>query len=88
MDKFGQVATAFVWGGILMRYETKPLLVVGLFWKAACCALFGRLQEQPVTVVMQVLMLAAKLGMGVTEALVSVWATVWVQRNAPPDARA
>jgi len=33
-------------------------------------------------------MLAAKLGMGVTEALVSVWATVWVQRNAPSHARA
>mmetsp|Transcript_78511 Transcript_78511/g.163106 ORF Transcript_78511/g.163106 Transcript_78511/m.163106 type:complete len:690 (+) Transcript_78511:48-2117(+) len=88
MDKFGQVATAFLWGGVLMRHDTKPLLVAGLFWKAACCFIFGKLQEQPVTVVTQVAMLSAKLGMGITEALISVWATVWVQRNAPADARA
>merc|ERR1719330_494624 len=71
-----------------MSHDTKPLLCVGLFWKAACCYLFGRLQEQEVTFLMQLMMLTAKLGMGITEALISVWATVWVQRNAPPDARA
>jgi len=88
MDKFGQVATAFVWGEVLMRRDAKILLVVGLFWKASCCLIFGRLQEQPVATLTQIYMLAAKLGMGVTEALVSVWATVWVQRNAPQDSRA
>lgn len=88
MDKFGQVATAFVWGKVLMRHDAKPLLVVGLFWKASCCFIFGKLQEQPTTWVMQMLMLLAKLGMGITEALISVWATVWVQRNAPHNAKA
>lgn len=88
MDKFGQVATAFLWGAVLMTHDAKPLLAYGLFWKAACCLAFGKLQEWDVTLAAQLLMLGAKLGMGVTEALISVWATVWVQRNAPHDARA
>eukprot|EP00928_Gymnodinium_smaydae_P094342 TRINITY_DN7907_c0_g1_i2.p1 TRINITY_DN7907_c0_g1~~TRINITY_DN7907_c0_g1_i2.p1 ORF type:complete len:562 (-),score=108.96 TRINITY_DN7907_c0_g1_i2:167-1852(-) len=33
-------------------------------------------------------MLVVKLGMGISEAMVSVWATVWVQHNAPADAKA
>jgi len=33
-------------------------------------------------------MLLAKLGMGVSEALIGVWATVWVQANAPKDSQA
>ncbi|CAK0877400.1 unnamed protein product [Prorocentrum cordatum] len=88
MDKIGQVATAFVWGALLMRHDNKIMLAVGLFWKALCCFLFGYLQWQRMTAWNKCLMLVVKLGMGISEALISVWATVWVQRMAPPDARA
>lgn len=91
MDKFGQVATASWCGELLRRYNAKTLLAFGLFWKAVCCFAFGFLQHlggQPMSVQLKGAMLTTKLGMGITEALVSVWATVWVQHNAPPDARA
>eukprot|EP00448_Togula_jolla_P021906 CAMPEP_0170574048 /NCGR_PEP_ID=MMETSP0224-20130122/3090_1 /TAXON_ID=285029 /ORGANISM="Togula jolla, Strain CCCM 725" /LENGTH=577 /DNA_ID=CAMNT_0010896675 /DNA_START=37 /DNA_END=1769 /DNA_ORIENTATION=+ len=81
MDKFGQVATAFVWSHLLMTYKIKLLLAVGLFAKATSCLGFGLLRSKP-------MMLGAKLGMGVSEALIGVWATVWVQSNSPPDSQA
>eukprot|EP00401_Gymnodinium_catenatum_P063564 CAMPEP_0117509484 /NCGR_PEP_ID=MMETSP0784-20121206/27498_1 /TAXON_ID=39447 /ORGANISM="" /LENGTH=624 /DNA_ID=CAMNT_0005305091 /DNA_START=79 /DNA_END=1950 /DNA_ORIENTATION=+ len=85
MDKFGQVATAFLWGLLLSKHEAKSLLVVGLFWKAFCCFLFGHYQQQSMTWMTKLCMLATKLGMGITEALVSVWATSWVLDHAPPE---
>uniref|UniRef100_A0A7S2NWA0 Major facilitator superfamily (MFS) profile domain-containing protein n=1 Tax=Zooxanthella nutricula TaxID=1333877 RepID=A0A7S2NWA0_9DINO len=81
MDKFGQVATAFVWSGLLMRMNIKFLLSAGLFAKAASCMGFGVLEAKWA-------MLLSKLGMGVSEALIGVWATVWVQANAPRDSQA
>jgi len=88
MDKFGQVATAAAWGRILERRDAWQCLAIGLFWKAACCVLFGYLQQQSMDWTNKIFMLTVKLGMGITEALVSVWATVWVTRNAPANARA
>ncbi|CAE8738194.1 unnamed protein product, partial [Polarella glacialis] len=81
MDKFGQVATAFLWSHLLMRCDNKALLVIGLITKASSCLGFGLLKRKW-------LMLAAKLGMGVSEALIGVWATVWVQGHAPRDSQA
>jgi MFS family permease len=81
MDKFGQVATAFMWSHLLMRFNNKVLLSLGLFSKAASCLGFGLLQRK-------LLMLLSKLGMGVSEALIGVWATVWVQKHAPLDSQA
>lgn len=81
MDKFGQVATAFLWSYLLRRHSTKILLGLGLFSKAFSCLAFGILTSQG-------LMLLSKLGMGVFEALIGVWATVWVQGHAPEDAKA
>lgn len=81
MDKFGQVATAFVWSTLLMRYNIKLLLAIGLFAKASSCLGFGVLESKTA-------MLGAKLGMGVSEALIGVWATVWVQANAPRESQA
>mmetsp|Transcript_98113 Transcript_98113/g.282020 ORF Transcript_98113/g.282020 Transcript_98113/m.282020 type:complete len:660 (+) Transcript_98113:182-2161(+) len=81
MDKFGQVATAFIWSKLLMKYNIKALLAMGLFAKAGSCLGFGILESKSA-------MLLAKLGMGVSEALIGVWATVWVQANAPKDSQA
>lgn len=81
MDKFGQVATAFLWSSLLMKYNNKALLAVGLLAKASSCLGFGLLSQKW-------LMLGSKLGMGVSEALIGVWATVWVQANAPRDSQA
>jgi len=81
MDKFGQVATALIWSNLLMKYNIKALLAVGLFAKAGSCLGFGILESKSA-------MLLAKLGMGVSEALIGVWATVWVQANAPKDSQA
>lgn len=81
MDKFGQVATAFLWSDLLMRYNNKFLLALGLAAKAGSCIGFGLLSHKHA-------MLGAKLSMGVSEALIGVWATVWVQANAPRDSQA
>lgn len=78
MDKFGQVATAFLWSRLLAKYNVKCLLSLGLVSKAVSCLGFGILRAKWA-------MLASKLGMGVSEALIGVWATVWVQSNAPRD---
>lgn len=81
MDKFGQVATAFAWSYFLRKHNTKLLLGFGLFSKAASCMCFGLFTNKA-------LMLISKLGMGVFEALIGVWSTVWVQGHAPEDAKA
>jgi len=81
MDKFGQVATAFIWSSLLMRFNNKLLLAMGLAVKAGSCIGFGLLSNKTS-------MLLAKLSMGVSEALIGVWATVWVQANAPRESQA
>jgi len=81
MDKFGQVATAFIWSSLLMRFNNKLLLAMGLAVKAGSCIGFGLLSNKTA-------MLLAKLSMGVSEALIGVWATVWVQANAPRESQA
>eukprot|EP00929_Paragymnodinium_shiwhaense_P071686 TRINITY_DN36427_c0_g1_i2.p1 TRINITY_DN36427_c0_g1~~TRINITY_DN36427_c0_g1_i2.p1 ORF type:complete len:504 (-),score=35.88 TRINITY_DN36427_c0_g1_i2:34-1545(-) len=78
MDKIGQVLTAPLWGPLLKSVEVKTALIVGLFLKALSCYCFGALKTP-------VAMFAAKLGMGVFEALVGIWAMLWIEGNAGPS---
>jgi len=64
-----------------MRYNNKLLLALGLFAKAASCLGFGLLKSKWA-------MLLAKLSMGSSEALIGLWATVWVEANAPKENKA
>jgi len=63
-----------------MRHNAKVLLFFGILAKALCCLGFGVLSSKTP-------MLMSKLGMGVSEALIGVWATVWVQGHAPNDSK-
>lgn len=81
MDKFGQVATAFMWSYWLRRHRTKLLLGIGIFCKSASCFAFGFFSKQWA-------MLLSKLCMGIFEALIGVWGAVWVQGQAPEDSKA
>eukprot|EP00929_Paragymnodinium_shiwhaense_P057914 TRINITY_DN29005_c0_g1_i1.p1 TRINITY_DN29005_c0_g1~~TRINITY_DN29005_c0_g1_i1.p1 ORF type:complete len:537 (+),score=85.26 TRINITY_DN29005_c0_g1_i1:76-1686(+) len=81
MDKFGQVPMSFLCGYLLARYNNKMLVNAALLAKALSCLGFGVLQNH-------FLMLATKFSMGASEAMVGVWAIVWIQGRAPTGSTA
>jgi len=80
LDKFGMTLSSVLWGRALQMFPAKTCLMFGLGVNTISTFCFGNIANKWC-------MFAAKVCMGLTQALQCVWSTCWVLTWAPDDQR-
>jgi MFS family permease len=80
LDKFGITMSSVFWGRALQLAPPKYLLIVGLAINLSSTYVYGN-------VPIKMVMFAAKVMMGITQALFCIWGTCWVLSHAPASSR-